>query len=48
MYYRDADGEYDQGVSHAVSRFQYFHNVKGDPEGVYGPNTRKALEEATG
>ncbi|MFJ4988470.1 peptidoglycan-binding protein [Streptomyces sp. NPDC088732] len=47
LYYRDADGEYDQGVSHAVSRFQFFHHVQGDPEGVYGPNTRKALEEAT-
>ncbi|MDX3075644.1 peptidoglycan-binding domain-containing protein [Streptomyces sp. NPDC088354] len=47
LYYRDSDGQYDQGVSRAVSRFQYFHHVTGDPDGVYGPNTRKALEEAT-
>ncbi|MGK5500520.1 peptidoglycan-binding protein, partial [Streptomyces sp. URMC 125] len=41
------DGRYDDEVRDGVARFQEWYGVRGDPEGVYGPNTRRALEGAT-
>ncbi|MFD8071056.1 peptidoglycan-binding protein [Streptomyces sp. NPDC059718] len=48
LYYGPANGEFDRKVGDAVARFQFFYGVKGDPQGVYGPNTRAALEAKTG
>ncbi|MFI8184053.1 peptidoglycan-binding protein [Actinacidiphila glaucinigra] len=48
LYYGPSDGDYSRKVSDAVARFQFFNGVKGDPQGVYGPNTRAALEAKTG
>lgn len=41
------DGEYDARVTEAVAKFQTAKQVDGDPAGVYGPNTRRALEAVT-
>ncbi|SEP63012.1 peptidoglycan-binding domain-containing protein [Streptomyces radiopugnans] len=41
------DGVYDGEVTDGVSTFQTWYGVRGDPEGVYGPHTRRALERAT-
>ncbi|MFH0244542.1 peptidoglycan-binding protein [Streptomyces sp. HK10] len=41
------DGAYDRDVTEGVSTFQTWYGVRGDPEGVYGPHTRRALERAT-
>ncbi|KJK56250.1 peptidoglycan-binding domain-containing protein [Saccharothrix sp. ST-888] len=38
-----ANGYYDDRTTNAVSRFQWDADVQGDPDGVYGPNTRAAL-----
>ncbi|MEV6009667.1 peptidoglycan-binding domain-containing protein [Streptomyces sp. NPDC051976] len=46
-YHGDIDGDFDQHVAHAVATFQMWYAVTGDPPGVYGPNTRTALERAT-
>ncbi|WP_431966279.1 peptidoglycan-binding domain-containing protein [Actinacidiphila sp. bgisy160] len=48
LYYGPSNGDYDRKVGDAVARFQFFYGVKGDPQGVYGPNTRAALEAKTG
>ncbi|MGW6740392.1 peptidoglycan-binding protein [Streptomyces sp. NPDC055025] len=42
-----ADGRYDQRVEGAVRIYQSYKSIEGDPEGVYGPNTRRALEAET-
>ncbi|GAA2442079.1 peptidoglycan-binding domain-containing protein [Streptomyces macrosporus] len=47
-YRGDVDGRYDREVRDGVATFQEWYGVRGDPEGVYGPNTRRALERATG
>ncbi|MCG3044555.1 peptidoglycan-binding protein, partial [Streptomyces sp. S1A] len=41
------DGVYDDEVTEGVATFQTWYGVRGDPEGVYGPHTRRALERAT-
>ena len=41
------DGKYDDDVENAVRTYQDDYDVKGDPAGVYGPNTRKSLESRT-
>ncbi|GGR23222.1 peptidoglycan-binding domain-containing protein [Streptomyces netropsis] len=41
------DGHYSGEDSHAVADFQRDNDVEGDPSGVYGPNTRRALEAMT-
>ncbi|MBL1087575.1 peptidoglycan-binding protein [Streptomyces actinomycinicus] len=41
------DGVYDRDVTRAVASYQAGHNVQGDPTGVYGINTRRALEAET-
>ncbi|MET7904753.1 peptidoglycan-binding domain-containing protein [Streptomyces sp. NPDC005336] len=47
MYLGAADGKYDDGVKDAVSSYQDRYDVKGDPDGVYGENTRRDLESRT-
>lgn len=47
MYGRKAHGVYDAEVRYAVYRYQSGYGVKGDPEGVYGPKTRRSLESRT-
>lgn len=41
------DDEYSERVRSAVREYQIWRNIQGDPEGVYGPNTRQVLEGAT-
>lgn len=41
------DDDYSERVEKAVHDFQIWWGVQGDPEGVYGPNTRSRLEGAT-
>jgi hypothetical protein len=42
-----ADGQYGQSVEDSVRWYQWNRDVQGDPEGVYGPQTRRALEAET-
>ncbi|MER6621744.1 peptidoglycan-binding domain-containing protein [Streptomyces sp. NPDC000931] len=42
------DGRYDAALSAAVARFQLWYGVRGDETGVYGDDTRLALESRTG
>ncbi|WP_406405644.1 peptidoglycan-binding protein [Streptomyces sp. NBC_00879] len=42
-----ADGVYDSRVTDAVSSYQKSRNIQGDPDGVYGSYTRRALEAET-
>ncbi|MEU8034198.1 peptidoglycan-binding domain-containing protein [Streptomyces sp. NPDC049099] len=48
--YRDgsADGTYDATLTAAVARFQLWYGISGDETGVYGDDTRRALESRTG
>ncbi|MEU9201457.1 peptidoglycan-binding protein [Streptomyces sp. NPDC048332] len=39
--------DYTERVEKAVHDFQIWWNVQGDPDGVYGPHTRRRLESAT-
>ncbi|MFI9117594.1 peptidoglycan-binding protein [Streptomyces venezuelae] len=41
------DGRFDEEVQEAVARYQSWRYVQDDPEGVYGPTTRRLLEENT-
>ncbi|MFI6945518.1 peptidoglycan-binding protein [Streptomyces sp. NPDC050422] len=41
------DDEYSERVRNAVREYQIWRNIQGDPEGVYGPATRRVLEGAT-
>ncbi|MCX2924971.1 peptidoglycan-binding domain-containing protein [Streptomyces sp. NEAU-W12] len=43
-----ASGRYDAALSAAVARFQLWYGVQGDETGVYGDDTRRALESRTG
>jgi peptidoglycan hydrolase-like protein with peptidoglycan-binding domain len=47
--YRDGavDGRYDATLSAAVARFRLWYGVRGDETGVYGDDTRLALESRT-
>ncbi|MFF7649412.1 peptidoglycan-binding protein [Streptomyces sp. NPDC007983] len=47
LFIGNADGEYDDGVKDAVASYQDRYDIKGDPEGVYGENTRRDLESRT-
>jgi Putative peptidoglycan binding domain len=47
LYVGPMDGQYGQSVEDAVRSYQDSRNVKGDPKGVYGPKTRRALEAET-
>ncbi|MFF3603069.1 peptidoglycan-binding protein [Streptomyces sp. NPDC002463] len=46
-YHDKIDGKYDQDVWRAVKNYQSWMYIEGDPKGVYGPNTREALERST-
>ncbi|MEV6393691.1 peptidoglycan-binding protein [Streptomyces sp. NPDC051907] len=41
------DGQYSQSVEDSVRWYQWDRGVRGDPEGVYGPKTRRELEWET-
>ncbi|MDL5205587.1 peptidoglycan-binding domain-containing protein [Streptomyces sp. ALI-76-A] len=41
-------GRYDATLTEAVARFQLWYGVRGDETGVYGDDTRRALESRTG
>ncbi|MFJ3669420.1 peptidoglycan-binding protein [Streptomyces sp. NPDC090106] len=47
--YRDGptDGTYDAVLTEAVARFQLWYGIRGDETGVYGNDTRDALESRT-
>jgi len=47
VYQGPANGRYDSKVENAVSQYQSWMNIQGDPSGVYGPETRRALEAST-
>ena len=47
VYAGEVSGFYDEETAAAVERFQIAYGVEGDPPGVYGRNTRQALEEHT-
>ncbi|KUN79472.1 peptidoglycan-binding protein [Streptomyces bungoensis] len=48
--YRDGStsGTYDAVLTEAVARFQLWYGISGDERGVYGDDTRRALESRTG
>ena len=41
------DGTYDATLEAAVARFQLWYGIRGDETGVYGNDTRQALESRT-
>ncbi|WP_225823771.1 peptidoglycan-binding protein [Streptomyces naphthomycinicus] len=41
-------GTYDVTLTEAVARFQLWYGISGDETGVYGNDTRRALESRTG
>ncbi|WP_051722880.1 peptidoglycan-binding domain-containing protein [Streptomyces albus] len=43
----DEDGAYDDEDERAIDNYQRWNGVKGDPSGVYGPETRSSLESRT-
>ncbi|MEU8689453.1 peptidoglycan-binding domain-containing protein [Streptomyces sp. NPDC048665] len=47
--YRDGstDGTFDAALTAAVARFQVWYGISGDERGVYGDDTRRALESRT-
>lgn len=47
VYDGPIDGEYSRQVRRAVERFQEYHSIEDDEEGVYGPETRRTLESMT-
>jgi hypothetical protein len=47
LYHGRDDGDYSYQVEHAVGVYQSYKAIEGDPPGVYGPNTRRALEAET-
>ncbi|MFD7117413.1 peptidoglycan-binding protein [Streptomyces sp. NPDC056652] len=47
LFHGDPDGRYDDRVAGAVTLYQSYKQIDGDPRGVYGPDTRRALEADT-
>ncbi|MEU7032646.1 MULTISPECIES: peptidoglycan-binding domain-containing protein [unclassified Streptomyces] len=47
VYDGPIDGEYTREVRRAVERYQSWQDIEEDEEGVYGPETRRALEAVT-
>ncbi|MFD7444493.1 peptidoglycan-binding domain-containing protein [Streptomyces sp. NPDC059909] len=47
LYDGPPHGHYDGRVEDAVATYQEYRGIEGDPEGVYGPETRRALEAET-
>ncbi|MFF2525811.1 peptidoglycan-binding protein [Streptomyces liangshanensis] len=44
LYQGAPDGQFDQRVQVAVAAYQIYRRIGGDPQGVYGPDTRRSLE----
>lgn len=47
LYNDGYDGQYSDRVESAVRIYQSYKSIEGDPSGVYGPSTRRALEAET-
>ncbi|MFD4747788.1 peptidoglycan-binding protein [Streptomyces rubiginosohelvolus] len=47
LYSGPSDQNYSERVENAVAVYQSYKAIQGDPVGVYGPNTRIALEAET-
>lgn len=47
LYPGPRDANYNDQVEDAVMIYQSYKAIQGDPVGVYGPNTRRALEAET-
>ncbi|WJY50213.1 peptidoglycan-binding protein [Streptomyces chengbuensis] len=47
VYGGRSHGRYDGRVEDAVAAYQYYRGIEEDPQGVYGPATRRALEAET-
>lgn len=47
VYRGPEDGTYSEQVEQAVAEYQRWVSVADDPSGVYGPETRRALESQT-
>ncbi|MFF2728038.1 peptidoglycan-binding protein [Streptomyces sp. NPDC058008] len=47
VYRGPENGDYSQQVEQAVAEYQRWVSVRNDPPGVYGPETRAALEAQT-
>ncbi|MEU2250312.1 peptidoglycan-binding domain-containing protein [Streptomyces sp. NPDC019224] len=47
VYNGPVNSDYSGRTEQAVSDLQTWWNIEGDPEGVYGPNTRSRLEAVT-
>ncbi|MEL3949530.1 peptidoglycan-binding domain-containing protein, partial [Streptomyces sp. LNU-CPARS28] len=47
LYIGPADGRYTPPVTGAVSRYQWARGIRTDPQGTYGPATRRSLEAET-
>ncbi|MFD3918045.1 peptidoglycan-binding protein [Streptomyces sp. NPDC058595] len=47
LYNGGYDGQYSDRVETAVRVYQSYKSIEGDPSGVYGPGTRRALEAET-
>ncbi|MEU5166520.1 peptidoglycan-binding domain-containing protein [Streptomyces mutomycini] len=47
VYRGPEDGDYSERVEEAVAEYQRWVSVTSDPPGVYGPETRRALEAQT-
>ncbi|MBV7248576.1 peptidoglycan-binding domain-containing protein [Streptomyces sp. MW-W600-10] len=47
LYAGPSDANYNDRVENAVAIYQSYKAIQGDPAGVYGPNTRRALEAET-
>ncbi|MEN8655156.1 peptidoglycan-binding domain-containing protein [Streptomyces sp. 21So2-11] len=47
LYQGPGDGSYTTDVEQAVRTYQLYMSIEGDPEGTYGPHTRRALEAST-
>ncbi|MFD5189326.1 peptidoglycan-binding protein [Streptomyces sp. NPDC058357] len=47
LYSGRDDGTYSDQVERAVRVYQSYKFIEGDPSGVYGPHTRRALEAET-
>nr|WP_228923488.1 peptidoglycan-binding domain-containing protein [Streptomyces sp. DH7] len=47
LYAGPSDGNYNDQVRSAVAVYQSYQDIEGDPTGVYGPHTRRALEAET-
>ncbi|MFD9212512.1 peptidoglycan-binding protein [Streptomyces sp. NPDC059544] len=47
LYGGRSHGRYDGRVEDAVAAYQYYRGIEDDPQGVYGPATRRALEAET-